>query len=137
MGYYEKGVTSTVQLQWRMTYFEKPTYVTNVHLWTSNFFIFKPSLQFYSVQQIKVQLCNDLFPLFLNFLTCAFFRYHIRPERKQNSESFLLEELTGEGDEISLPTRIAQWRRKSSQLFPENKYPFDTQKYRCPPGSHF
>lgn len=75
MGSCEMGVTSAVQLQWRMTYFEKASYVTNVDPCTSNFFIFMPSLQFYSVKQIKVQICNG-FHFFFKFLTCAFFHSH-------------------------------------------------------------
>lgn len=47
------------------------------------------------------------------FLTCTYLGL-----KGNKIQSLLLEEFTPEGDEISLPTTIAHWRGKSSQLPP-------------------
>lgn len=75
MGSCEMGVTSAVQLQWRMTYFEKASYVTNVDPCTSNFFIFTPSVHFYSLLS-KLKCRSAMVSIAFVFLTCEFFHRH-------------------------------------------------------------
>lgn len=125
-----------------MTYFEKPTYVTNIHPCSSKFLSIEAFSSIILSALLMMKKCKSLFTkLKCNFSVFSFLTFNVYVFLPPNQawkatkfSPFLLGELKGEGDEISLLTAIThdECRQRSTHLFPENKNLFG-----CPPGSHF